>query len=541
MKKFMVTDIRWASEGEFALPFWKDLNENKKLPIDSWGKAWAYPYLFSKIPSSAQVLDYADVRKREYKENAFLYLSSMFSLKNEFDLISELKEITRLVKHRFVVALGVGDQQALPIFRLYELEKFLGCRIPLLPFNALRSNSEIVAKHGQKCNEKERHIRILAFTIDAVENPRSVAILIPHWESYKFLKQSILHIRKYGNENIIEKIYVLDDQSKDGSFDRVQRDFANDQSIEFHTIVRENKNKDLDVTLLLDMALPLVHEQFVVMIDSDSIPVSRDWISFPIWLLERYKCSAVGCDTGLSQNYYYDADGIPLWQPQAGYPPSAGLYDNDWFVCINNFYRVMRSADAKVASEGIGFSRANNWRRRIDIFLRSAHNTIIRRSNPVVSSLYKRLSAISLFRKIINPRYPYLPRGCDNGVAANHFIDINRLGPKFNLPICSFLGLTPQDGVFGQNIAGLLFHFALSTRSSWQERRGDWKAGADFLKYHNILSDQMGEDDAPWEDMIKESFVLKSGGYNGEVPAKWYAEQYERIKTFIDLYKKEQL
>jgi len=495
MKKFMVTDIRWASENELSLPFWEIWNKQNPLPRGFWQRVWEYPYIFLRIPPSEEVLDVggtypfvlfknspnaisvdnrdlntldhplhrgrwpserlviADARHLPFADDRFSHAMSVSAVEETSDPIGVIKEMIRVTRYRVVVTLDVSDALGFPIARLPELGDFLGCSIPSLPLKALCSDAPVLKRYGQRPTDKYRHIRVLAFTLDAIDDPRSVAILIPHWESYPFLRLCLEGIQRCRNRSLSEKVYVLDDQSKDGSFERIQQEFSGEQWITFHRIERPHHQSDADVGMVLDKGLGLVSEQFVVMLDADTIPLAPDWISFPLWLLERYRCSSVGTETGLSQNYYYDAWPMPLWQPEKGYPPSAALYDNEWFTVINNFYRIMRTADAKVVSHWIGFTRGNDGKKRRYHYLRAAHHLLMRKGG----KCYRKLSAVPLLRKIINARYPYLPRGCDNGVAANHFMDINRMGPKFNIPVTSFIGFTPTAGYSGKISQGSFF------------------------------------------------------------------------------------
>ncbi len=580
MKRFMVTDIRWASEGELSLPLWEKWNRKNPLPRGFWQRIWEYPYLVSKIPSSADAVDIggtypfvlfknypralsvdnreldlldhplhrgkwpagklviSDAARTPFADDRFDYSFSISAIEEMPHTFEVLKEMLRIARYRVVVTMDVSDQLGLPLAKIHELEEFLGCHLPALPVDTLRSDSRALRRFGQRPSERYKHIRVLAFTLDAVDTPRSVAILIPHWESYQFLNPCLQHIEKQRNGALLEKVYVLDDQSGDGSFERGKKDFAHDPRIEFHQIVRPNKNIDADVGLLLDEGLKLVKEQFVVMLDADTIPLSGDWISFPLWLLEKYRCSSVGYDSGLSHDYYHDAWAAPLWQPEQGYPPSTALYDNEWFTITNNLYRIMRTADARVVSEGIGFTRANGSRKTLYKYLRGAHHLIMKKGGPL-RRIYRALFRGTPLRYAINNRYPYLPNGCDNGVAANHFIDINRLGPKFNIPVTSFIGITPSTGVFGQNIAGLLFHFALSTRALSRERREVGDAGPEYMQWVKRLSAGADCDDALIMEMIRASGSFKPGGYDGTIPVDWYRGLFDGIQQLGEEYRVE--
>ncbi|GEM_PF-1743167 len=540
MQNFQVTDIRWASEGELSLPLWQDWNKKNKLSQKSWQEVWAAPYFSSKVPPSAGNMSFSPTSGDRGDEGGSDYLTLLSRRRMIADLVEDLKKMMRIARHRVVVVVPVSDQSGLPVIELQVLEDFLGCRIPLLPFNALRADSSVVRKYKHVSDAKNRHTRLLAITLDAVDVPRSVAVLIPHWESYRFLKPCLIHIIKNRDPLLKEKIYVLDDESQDGSFDLARKEFARFPFIEFYQIRRHNKKNAADIGLLLDEGLKLVSEQFSVMLDADTLPLSIDWIAFPIWLLEKYRSVSVGLDTGLSNSYYQDAWGSPLWQPESGYMPGFALYDNEWFSCTNNLYRVMRTADARVVSEGIGFTRANSESRTVGHYFRDLI-ALFERHGFSFKNIYRALfqKKCPILQNLAEDRYPYLRKGCDNGVAANHFMDINRLGPKINIPITSFIGLTPHDGVFGQNIGGLLFHFALSTRALSRERREVFDVGVLYEKWVEILSSDDASFAAILEEMIAASASFKPGGYDGTIPADWYRSQYERVRQLQERYRTE--
>ncbi len=378
----------------------------------------------------------------------------------------------------------------------------MGVRIPGLPSDSLNSVSPVLREFGQVPNEEYIHIRVLGMTLDARDNPRSIAVLIPHWESWQFLKPCLETIRQNRNENLVEKVYVLDDASTDGSFEKALETFKDDQNIEFHQFDRPNKHEP-DVGLLLDYGLKLVNEQYVAAIDADLFPLCKDWLAFPIWLIETYGCSSVGLDTGLSVPYLTQDTSRTWWQTYKGnwigYWTNGGLFDNEVFTCTNNLYRIMPTALAKVVSESIGFSRNSG----------------------------------------VPDRSPYLSGQCDSGVAANHFIDINRLGPKFNIPLTSYIGLTPHDGAFGQNISGLAFHFALSTRALSRTRREVADAGETYRYWVNRLQEYQDLDSACLQEMIEASAHFQPGGYDGSVPVSWYEREYNYIQKLLAKYRRQ--
>lgn len=560
MENWKVTDIRWANLRDLNLPFWKKWNEKNPLPRGFWQIIWEYPYLCSKIPSRARILDiggtYPDILFKNFpnshsvdnrdlnnlnhplhqgkwpkdrliiadaanvpvENNTFDYVFSISAIEEMPHTFDVLKDMIRIAKYRVLVTLDVSDKLGLPIVKLRELEKFLNVEIPLIPSDALHSNHKILKQFHQKTNTEYDHIRVLGFTIDARDSPKSIGIIIPHWNSWHFLKACLENIQKYKNPTLKETIYVIDDTSDDGSFEKAKDYFKNDASIQFHQVVRPSKKDDADVGYLLDFGIGLVKEQYIAMIDADIMPISTDWLSFPIWLQEKYNCSSVGLDTGLSSCYIHRIRGQNWWQPQEGYFTHGGLYDNQWFSCTNNLYRVMNNALAKVVSESIGFTR--DCPNKSNIF-----NKIYRKGKDIL-----KLS-------ILNKRYPYFP-GCeDNGVAANQFIDINAFGPKFNIPLTGYIGLTPSDGTFGQNISGLIFHFALSTRALSDERREVADAGKDYYYWVNRI--QQDFDDQLISELIDASRPFRDSWYSPLVGASWYKQEFLYIEELCSMYHQE--
>lgn len=544
MKNWQVTDVRWANENDLKLPFWVNWNKNNPLPDYFWQRIWEYPYAASRIPLSGKSLDVGgtypfvlfpnfcnavsvdcrnlnevdhplhtgnwpaekllvcDAANIPRDDNSFDYVFSISAIEEMPDLFAVLQEMIRLARHRVVITMDVSDTLGVPLFMLREIEEFLDIRLPSLPPDCLVSNSPVLKDFGQQPNEQYIHIRVLGLTLDARDNPKSIAVLVPHWESWQFLKPCLESIQANRNENLTEKIYVLDDASTDGSFEKAREAFKDDPAIEFHRFDRPNKNEP-DVGLLLDYGLKLVDEQYVAAIDADLFPLCKDWLAFPIWLLETYGCSSVGLDTGLSVPYLKHATSRTWWQTYkgnwTGYWTNGGLFDNEVFTCTNNLFRFMPTALAKVVSEFIGFSRNSQT----------------------------------------PDRYPYLSGECDSGVAANHFIDINRLGPKFNIPLTSYIGLTPHDGAFCQNISGLVFHFALSTRALSRTRREVADAGEAYRYWVNRLQEDNGLDGDCLKEMIAASTRFQPGGYDGSVPTSWYEREYAHIQKLLKRYRRE--
>jgi len=564
MKKWQVTDIRWATFDDLELPFWKKWNKENSLPDGFWQRIWEYPYAALHVPKAEGTIDIggtypfvlfpnwpeaisadirdlnkedhpylkgkwpkgklmiADATKIPVKNNSYNYAFSISAIEEMPNTVKVLKEMIRIAKQRVVVTMDVSEELGVNRTLMRELETYLGISLPPIPHNVLRSNDPRLRTFGQPVAPDFKHIRVLGLVIDAIDEPKDVGILIPHWESYPFADACLRGILAQRNKNVKEHIYLLDDYSQDGSFQRLKKKYVKNKDITFLRINRPDRATNPDVGALLDKGLEYVEEQFVVMLDADTIPLTKDWISFPLWLLEKNHASSVGLDTGLSSAYAKQGGNFEnWWQPETGYSIRGGLYDNNWFTVTNNLYRIMRTATAKVISQSIGFTRGH-----------------IQGTSKASRVVKYGMNKLGLYKPEPDPRLPYLPVGCDNGVAANHFVDINRMGGKFNLPLTSYIGLTEKDGAYGQNISGLLFHFALSTRALSKTRREVLDPGAEYVKWIDQINKQGMISPQLEREMIKKSTIFKPGGYDGSIPTKWYTTEAKYMQDLLAQFHK---
>jgi hypothetical protein len=136
----------------------------------------------------------------------------------------------------------------------------------------------------------------------------------------------------------------------------------------------------------------------------------------------------------------------------------------------------MRTEDAKTVSNRCGFARANHERKMKDQLGRAirkfSRKILNKEMNLVINDLIN--------SRFLNSRYPVMPPTCDNGVAANAWMDQNMMGVKWNYPITSHGVITERDGVAFQNISELMVHIALSTRALSDTRREVESAGDDY-------------------------------------------------------------
>lgn len=562
MKAYRVTKAKWANWRDLELPFYRQWNGENPLSATAWQGIWEHPFVALEIPArqpclamggfdpidlcrcfpKALSVDFRplddphlqEISKEQPLQNQpAIQRASTIDMQNDscdysFSIgaggrirchLDALREQLRITRRKALITFDISDVGGLSAQELVELKSFLDFDLPAMPSDCVVSDDPRLKRWGITPTHRDNHIRILALVIEPVEAKTDCGIIIPHWESYAFAKAAIRHIRKQENELVRQCIYLIDDNSKDGSFERLQAEFGADEDIRLWQVERQD-DQIANVGSLLDSALTQVNERYVCMLDADAFPISPHWLSFPIWLIERYGCSAVGCDTGLSNAYLPNR--FTHWQNNQGYQSAFGLYDNENFICINNFYRVMKTSIAQVVAEKAGFARRGRDVKGIKGFFYR-----IRRR-------YKRLRRrlLPYFGKVIDLTLELAD--ADNGVIANCFMDLNRMGPKFNLPILSWVGLTPKDGVFGQNICDLLFHFALSTRALSRCRREVTDSGVEFQRYaERILSE--GFTDALLMELIRRQ-ELRAGGYDGSIPKSWYEKARVGMQKELEIY-----
>jgi len=594
MKDFKVTGIRWANWGDLELPLFKLWNKDNPLPPRFWQRIWEYPFLVSHVPKNSSCLDVggtypfvlfknfpqvisvgirnlnasdhplhkglwptgqpvtADAHTLPFKDDMFDFSFCISALEEMSDPLSVVQEILRVTREKVVITIDISETLGMPWEMLTKLSRLLRCRIPPVPSDRLISSDARLHYFGMAPKSEYEHIRVLGIVIEDDEpTHRTCGIIIPHWESYQFLQMSIKKVKENKNDMVPHHIYIVDDDSKDGSFEKIQESWGNDPDV---TIMQAHRpNKDVpDVGSLLDIAVQKVKERYVCTIDADVFPISPHWLSFPIHLIEKYDCASVGSDVGLSLSYLMLSPRCPgKWQNRDGYLPGFSLFDNENFTCTNNFYRVMKSSLAKIASEQVGYARRVALPSAIRQALLSPVSQKVLQRIPMYVQLrlgqlfYMALEPMHRARRVARSRRhgpqasdDWFPQGCDNGVAANYFIDVNKLGPKFSIPITSWVGGTPRDGPFGQNLCGLIFHFALSTRALSRFRREVADAGPSYARYaQDILTTGFTDellDQLLSQCIFRDAYWDFAGGR--PLPLSWYAAAKESFDQEFQIY-----
>jgi hypothetical protein len=248
-------------------------------------------------------------------------------------------------------------------------------------------------------------------------------------------------------------------------------------------VARKDAKKVADVGAVLDFGLQYIDTEYVCMLDADTVVTSPDFLVKPIHDLQNRYVVSVGLDTNLGRSYH------PRSSWGFNNPTKLnGLRPPGFFSITNNLFRVMRTRDALAVSRSIGFSRRVSDRKSRDQFGRALRALATRAGSERLQDVTKQL----LNSRIMNSQFPAMPPTGDNGVAANGWLDANRMGLKKNIAITSYGVMTSTDGVAFQNISNLLVHVALSTRALSETRREVDDPGAEYIQSVSDIVNRSG-------------------------------------------------
>ena len=432
-------DVSWSSSLSSKLPAWK----NEKYWADGYNKLWAgqNPKVHKR---------YAD-SKKSYKD-----------ILNEFESNDFIHRLVLTVPYN---ASTENDAFWVEILNEHEI------RFP-------RINPTIKFLK----TSKEVPIPTLNLVLDKLPAPErfdECTILIPHWESFGFLKLCLQSIDNTFESDNRPKVLVLDDNSSMEVYLAAQK-LTESLGFEIVRINRKNHGQVADVGLVLDEGIKMVQTKFICMLDADTSIISREAISFPIEKLVSGNYVSVGLDTGLGESYHSNKNWLSYIRVNI-----AGTNLPGYESVTNNLYRIMWTSDARAISDAIGFSRKveeRTIRDQIGRAIRKIDNKFFAKTN------LQGFSRELIRKQFLNSKHPNLPPTSDNGVNANAWMDENNMGFKFNTPIVSYGLQSPKDGVCFQNISNYLIHVALSTRALSESRREINDAGTEFYEAVSLIS-----------------------------------------------------
>ena len=426
-QNFQVRDIRWTTDLDLKLPAWRGAK--------SWEDGFIRLWMGKPEPQGSQICKPETI-------SSMAHLSKLFESKiQERTIVSIPVEVTT-------------ENGFLWEFVLNELDEDVpNWNVNFAPVSATKSQGPS-----------------LYLCLDPAPHEKRVTVLIPHWESIGFLELCLysLRISEIGDPIIL----VCDDGSSAETWGKVES-LCLEYEATAKQVARKDAKKVADVGAVLDFGLQFIDTEYVCMLDADTVVTSPDFLVKPIHDLQNRYVVSVGLDTNLGGSYH----------PRSGWgfnnPTKLnGLRPPGFFSITNNLFRVMRTRDALAISRSIGFSRRVSDRKSRDQFGRALRALATRTGSERLQDVTKKL----LNSRIMNSQFPAMPPTGDNGVAANGWLDANRMGLKKNIAITSYGVMTSTDGVAFQNISDLLVHVALSTRALSETRREVEDPGAEYIE-----------------------------------------------------------
>ena len=429
-KLFEVRDAQWSSKNSFLLPSWHGALDWKT----GFRKLW-----LSGISKSESTINEFEIESWD----AF----------QEFLAAAKLMNFSRCIIYVPVDAQGNRQLLWSEVLDAFDVQ-IPSWNVRFEPIGLTNGN----VPHLAICLDKKSR-----------EVESQTTFLVPHWESLGFLELFLYSCRKVFAAKP-PQILVVDDGSSQATYDELLS-ICGFYGAEVKKLERLDKGKVADVGAVLDFGIGFIKTKYVCMIDADIVLMNAKMIENCVGILEDSSVVSIGLDTSLADEYHSNFH----W----GRNKITKLYGRQlpgYLSVTNNLFRFMRTDDAKAVSQNCGFARANSERK-----LRDQIGRVLRRFSRQILSANKNLIVNDLLNsKILNSRYPVMPPTCDNGVAANAWMDENMMGVKWNYPISSYGIMTEKDGVAFQNISGLLVHIALSTRALSESRREVYNAGETY-------------------------------------------------------------
>jgi len=251
----------------------------------------------------------------------------------------------------------------------------------------------------------------------------SVTVCVPHVSTPGLLACCLENIIHHEHPDLSAEVLVVD-QSPEPLKSAIHARWDGHKGR--HTRISVIDAPRIDAGYPIDVAVRQATGDFFCSLDCDAWPVNAAWLASPIEQIHRYGFSFVGCDCDLAKAY-------------AHYGP---------FVAVNNFYRVSSTDLALRASKAVGFARPVN-RDRGDLGYAND--------------------------------WPFHD-WCDNGVAANWWVDRQMPGRKLVLPVTRILGRAhdkPDGCVYGIVVDEKVFHLGygyfqdtVGTRDVCEKRMG---------------------------------------------------------------------
>lgn len=312
----------------------------------------------------------------------------------------------------------------------------------------------------------------------------SCTIIISHYESVPFLKAAIRQIRKHHNTSIRQKILVADQSSKE-TYLELEKLYEYDGDV---SIVWMQLQLWSGYGVDYLMRYGNIETDYVAEIHSDSFPISDQWLSLPIKLIEEYGFSFVG-----QLQFINSKENL------------ASIYPPNPFFAMAQCFNVAKTETYKEMSLEAGFTRFHN---RPQSGLTFKNND------------WDKWAAAD-----------YQARGSDDDVVAFWWQDQYKTDDKLGLAITGFV-----SPAYGRIIDDIVFHFC-SCREGL-----NGSLGKEYNEYVRRINENY--DDALIDEMVSlakknrppEMEILNRNFWNGKT--KQHSPPSEELNKRIEELKK---
>ena len=126
-----------------------------------------------------------------------------------------------------------------------------------------------------------------------------LSIIIVNYETYELTKQTIESVIKFENQFKYD-IYLVDNASEDGSFEKLQKDFINESENSLIKFILNSENKGF--AQANNLAIKRIKSKYILLLNSDIIVVD-DCLEKSIDFMENHQDTGVlGCKVVLPDN-----------------------------------------------------------------------------------------------------------------------------------------------------------------------------------------------------------------------------------------------
>lgn len=119
----------------------------------------------------------------------------------------------------------------------------------------------------------------------------SCTIVVPHVDTPFYLKFCLEQVERYRHPDVAQRVIVVDQSA------------VTPDARHLPGTVEVVRAPAVDAGYPIDLAARMADTEFFCSLDCDAFPIHRNWLRYPIALIEEYGFSFVGNNTGLENSY----------------------------------------------------------------------------------------------------------------------------------------------------------------------------------------------------------------------------------------------